>query len=203
MPDYWQPAPIWRGKTVFIVGGGPSLLGFDFGRLRGRSVIAVNRAAKDVPWADALLFRDQPWFDANRALVAAWPGHAFTTCPQSKAALPEKMKLLATAMRADFLPGTSPLKRGRSGGQMGISLAIAANAAAVVLLGFDMRLVAGRSHYHDDYRTESERLYRNDFLRHFEGWNAAAQRAGVDVINATPGSALDEFRRGEIDQILA
>lgn len=35
---------LFYDREVFIVGGGPSLLGFDFSRLKGKSVIAVNHA---------------------------------------------------------------------------------------------------------------------------------------------------------------
>jgi hypothetical protein len=66
-------------------------------------------------------------------------------------------------------------------------------AARIVLLGFDMRIADGRSHCHDDYESRDPNLYETDFRPAFEGWNAAAFRAGVEVVNATPGSALTEF----------
>ena len=42
--------------TVYLVGGGPSLRGFDWSRLENRNVIAINKAALDgrVPWTRML-----------------------------------------------------------------------------------------------------------------------------------------------------
>ena len=34
----------WAGRRAFIVGGGPSLKGFDFSALQGELVVAINRA---------------------------------------------------------------------------------------------------------------------------------------------------------------
>jgi hypothetical protein len=49
----------WEGEPCFIIGGGPSLKGFDFNRLRGQGrVIAINRALEYAPWADVVFFMD-------------------------------------------------------------------------------------------------------------------------------------------------
>ena len=41
----------WSGERCFVVGGGPSLRGFDWDRLAGERVIAVNRAYEVLPKA--------------------------------------------------------------------------------------------------------------------------------------------------------
>src|SRR3972149_821520 len=58
---FWEVMPdgAWRGERCFIIGGGPSLAGFDFERLRGQGrIIAVNKAYLDAPFADILFFMD-------------------------------------------------------------------------------------------------------------------------------------------------
>ena len=45
------------GRTV-IVAGGPSLAGFDWRRLDGERVIAINRACEVLPHADVLWWSD-------------------------------------------------------------------------------------------------------------------------------------------------
>jgi hypothetical protein len=47
------------------------------------------------------------------------------------------------------------------------------------------------------------KLFRDDFLVHFQGWGEAARRIGVEVLNCTPGSALAEFPMRSIDDVLA
>ena len=59
----WEILPdgSWSGRRCFIVGGGPSLKGFDFERLRGERVIAINKAFYDVPFADIVFAMDSPF----------------------------------------------------------------------------------------------------------------------------------------------
>ena len=40
---------MFEGEEVHVVGSGPSLVGFDYGRLKGKKVIAINNAYKLVP----------------------------------------------------------------------------------------------------------------------------------------------------------
>lgn len=49
----------FKDKTVFIIGGGNSLSGFDFSRLENKCVIALNSAYKFVG-KDAVFFLDGP-----------------------------------------------------------------------------------------------------------------------------------------------
>ena len=51
--------------------------------------------------------------------------------------------------------------------------------------------------YHE-VRDRTAVLYRDDFLAAFAGWNAAAERAGVTIVNATRGSGPDRVR-GAVD----
>ena len=57
------PDGSWAGRRCFIIGGGPSLKGFDFERLRGERVIAINKAFYDVPFADIVFGMDRPFLD--------------------------------------------------------------------------------------------------------------------------------------------
>ena len=55
---YAHVKPIWLDETVFIIGGGPSLKGFNWSLLAGKKTIAINRAIQFYPKADALYFTD-------------------------------------------------------------------------------------------------------------------------------------------------
>ncbi|AMS41166.1 hypothetical protein [Aminobacter aminovorans] len=208
---FWAPDLRFAGETVFVIGGGPSLAGFDFSRLAGRRVIAVNSAGYDAPWADILFFHDNSWFEEerNRALVDGWSGLVMTVSRHAKLAAPERVMRVEIAQRPDFPIGQGPIKAGRSSGQTAVSLAVAMGAAAVALLGFDMRDRNGVTHYHADrplYTAEhAERTvgeYAATFLPAWAGWNAAAAKAGCRILNATPGSALTEFPTVDLETLL-
>lgn len=199
---FWTPEPLFNQQTVFVLGGGPSLAGFDVERLRDRRVFAVNMSLYLCPWADLLFFMDTHWFNENRAAVEAFPGVVVTGSRHAKAALPDKLKRVGFVNKAEFEFGTHELKFCRTSGHAAVAVAIAMRATRIVLLGFDMRLANGRSHYHDAYGTQDMKLFRDDFLIHFQGWNEAARRCGVRIINCTPDSALTEFPVATLDEVL-
>ena len=201
--ELWTPEPLFDQQTVFVLGGGPSLIGFDVERLRGRRVFVVNQSIYLAPWADALFFMDQHWFDANRAAVEAFGGLRITAARHSKAAAPDLLKRVTFTHGPEFVFGTGNLKFSRTSGHAAICLSIVMGAIKVVLLGFDMRIADGRSHFHDAYRNNADKLFRDDFLVHFTGWNDAARKCGVKIVNCTPGSALNEFEHRPLDEVLA
>jgi hypothetical protein len=199
--EFWAPPQIWKGETAYLLAGGPSLAEFDVERLRGRHVIAINSSCHRAPWAEILFFHDNAWFETHREIVEAWSGLVVSVSRAAKGTLPDKIHRVQIVDRLDFMVGHSDLKFGRSSGHTAISLAVALGAGRIVLLGYDMRLVDGRSHHHDDYSQTDEHLYSRDFLVHFTGWQAAAEAAGVEIVNATPNSALREFPMMAFDDI--
>jgi hypothetical protein len=198
---YWWPEPLFEGRTVFVIGGGPSLDDLDLEPLRDRATIAVNSAGPLLaPWA-LLFFRDLRWFFDHRKIVETWPGHVITTNTAAKRQA-DRLRLVRTTHFGEFPPADSGLLRhGRTSGHIAVALAVAMRARRIVLLGFDCRMVDGRSHFHDEYKGH-EMLYSADFLPAWKGWGAAAQKAGVEIINATPDSAVAEFPRAELQALL-
>jgi len=188
----WRIEQIWKGETVFLFGGGPSLKAVDLERLRDRKTLALNSTAKLALWASALFFTDHPWLEKNHALVTNWSGYAFTLSYPQVRNLPTNVKSVCALVQDELFTGGA-IKRGRTTGHTAISLAAILGAKRIVLLGYDMRFVGGRSHCHDDYASPNEKIYSDDFIPYFKGWNEAARKAGVEVLNATPGSALEEF----------
>ena len=197
---FWTPEPLWAGQTAFLLGGGPSLAKVDLRRLSGHSVMAINSSAKPAMAAGldedgVLFFMDNGWWRDHRSLCEAWRGPVVTLSRAAKREAPELVRRLdTTTPQPAFPPAGAPAVRwGRSSGHLAISLAIAMGAARIVLLGYDMRLVDGRSHHHDDYSRRTHPDVFADFLAHFEGWDGEAKAAGVEILNATPDSALTEF----------
>lgn len=201
----WRlPREHWRGRTVFVLGGGPSLIGFDFARLDGRCMVAINALAYRVldiaAPTDILHGHDCGFFEQHESLITRWPGLITSTSSDAARRYLGRVKKIATLRSPNFLYDTH-VKHGNSSGHTAISLAVALGATRVILLGFDMRLVNGRSHSHDFY-TERAQVYRAEYLPAFRDWNRAAVRAGVLIINATPGSALHEFPIMRLEDIV-
>lgn len=196
---YWTPEPLFGGQTTFVVGGGPSLERFDFGRLHGRAVIALKSAGYDCPWAHVLYSAEGPHFFGNRAhhdLIAGFPGLVVTTAMAVIDRWPQ-VRLARISRRFE----SGAVRMGKSSGHGGIGLAVAMGARRIVLLGYDMRNVDRKSHYHHRGRPQSEETYTK-YRDGFAGWRADAATLGVEIVNATPETALKEFPAVDIDDEL-
>jgi hypothetical protein len=154
-PSFWSVPHEWPGETVFIVGGGPSVLGVDLEALRGRRVIAINSSVYKLPWADFLYFGDWRWWNEphNRAAIAGFAGRVVTT---SRMVSEDKKVLVCRSAKP---PGLALAHDSLM--QKWTSLTAATNLAAhligpggtIVWLGADGRLAAdGRSHHHQPHR---------------------------------------------------
>ncbi len=99
--------------------------------------------------------------------------------------------------------GSREIWGGRSSGHTAISLAIAMGAKRVAMVGYDMRVVGGREHFHADYKGGRDlSIYANEFVPGFNGWNESAWASGCEVLNCTPGSAVTEFATANLEDVL-
>jgi len=74
----------------------------------------------------------------------------------------------------------------------------------IVLLGFDMRKVDGKTNWHDDYGVPKKFQFNpySRFLKPFDGIAKDLNRQNVECVNATPDSALDVFPKLSLDEVL-
>lgn len=87
---------------------------------------------------------------------------------------------------------------GSNSGYQAVGLAIAAGARQIILLGYDMRFIGGRSHWHGGHPVQqSEGTYTMTFAANFRKLRAP----GVDILNATPGSALNAFPFVDLERV--
>lgn len=197
-----------QGRDDFLPGVGPSLTAEICQRVRGRRSMAINSSAVLAPWASVLFFTDSGWYEPRRQLVANWDGLVISMSRTAKREMPDKVKRVQGEGDPQALPGFSRgphvIQQGRSSGHTAVSLAIALGATRVVLLDYDMRIVADREHCHDEYKgsARDSEIYQREFAPGFAGWDEAARAVGVEVINATEGSALKEFRFVSLNDIL-
>lgn len=217
--DYWTPDPIWKGEQVFVLASGPSLTreicDKVMGKPRclspwsGRKAIVINVSFRLAPWAPVWYFTDSSIYERYSDDVKAWPGHIVTMSKTAKRELNKRVMRVQgwgdpTLPMGEFPPlGSHFIRQGRSSGHTAISLAIALGARRVVMLGYDCRVVDGREHHHAEYTGPRDHdVYAREFAPAYEGWNAAAHKVGVEIVNCTPGSAIKEFPFADLDEVL-
>jgi len=201
-----QDAPVewdgiqWPGATVVILASGESLTPLQCQQVlrwrksagaAARRCIVVNTTFRRAPWADVLYACDAPWWRKYHAEVdeTFW-GERWT---QDKEATREFGVRWIESRRAPGLGKTPGLiHQGGNGGYQAINLAYQAGASKIVLLGFDMH----GTHWHGRYDNGLPNTSPHLFKTWIEGFSALAgdlERMGVDVVNCTPGSALQCF----------
>lgn len=193
---FWEPDRSFEGLTVVIVGGGPSHADIDLDLLRGYRFIAVNSACRKVrpvaTAADLLFFHDNSWAERFLDLIKDWPGPVVTSNRNAKARLGDLVRRIDMAAMAERLRAF-PDYMGASSGHTGACLAAVMKAKRLVLIGFEGQAVNGRSHGHDDYQQHDLNAYAERFLPGWTGLASAFARLAVEIVNATPNSAIDVF----------
>lgn len=190
-------APRWRGRTVVVAATGPSLTPEVAHAVRDHPVIAVSDAYRLLPWAEVLYSCDAGWWRVHEGAPGfageRWSSHDKGS--NDKTSLPREYGVRLVAGRDGHTFSSDPalLHYGSNTGFQAINFAILAGARRIVLVGFDMRHVAGKRHFFGDHpRPLSNNLDLRVLLPIFAK-AARALPAGVEILNATPGSALTCF----------
>lgn len=189
---------LWRGETAFILGGGPSLKGFDFERVRGQGrVIAVNNAFIKAPWADMLYFADVRWWRWNKDRLHQFPGPIYSRLAGKRN---HNFGRVVHLERAKTPLSDDPTAiGGHCSGSNALNIAYLMGATTIILLGFDGR----PGNWHDEHQsTVDPARYDTHFRPALENMAPVLERRGVRVINANPESAIRCFEFATIDQLL-
>ena len=183
----------WVGRTVVCIASGPSLTLEDCETVRasGHPVIVTNTTFRLCPWADVLFAFDGKWWKEYCKEVEAKFKGAKMTCSSAGAAYGAKSLL--------YQDWYNPF--GNSGASA-VSLAVAAGARKIVLIGYDCQKTDdGRIHWHGDHppqlgNAKSMRLWPKHFVA------VAKMAKDVEIINCSRRTALTCFPRGELAKSL-
>lgn len=186
----------WAGETCFIVGGGPSLIGFDFERLRGRGrIIAINRAYEFVPFADIHYFMDNKYYRrVQRELT--WREFKGVKVYLNMSAYRVAGDVISIPSRGR--PGLSRsigegIYHGGNSGAGAIGLAYCLGANPIYLLGYDCKRTLENTHFHSGYGVNLGNGTLGRLIPEFNLLAAPLRAAGVKVVNLNPDSAIRCF----------
>lgn len=110
----------------------------------------------------------------------------------------------------DDAPGLSTdptvLHIGGNSGYQAVNLAVLGGANRILLAGYDMKMgPGGKRHWHGDHPAALSQFHAASLER----WRAAfpsmlpdLQRLGVEVINCTPGSAIECFPFAKLEDVI-
>ena len=217
MPQRWDCPRLWPNSTVYVLGGGPSLTDVDLTPLHSKRVLAVNNSYGDPsgrqqdghdiydprPWVDALYFGDCRWYDWHRKALLDFGGLKVTSCQRGF-----RWPGIKWVSRANKAMGLTPrpyeVVWNRSSGASAVNLAVHLGATKIILLGFDMQPDdKGRANWHDDHpvKVRNRDVYPR-FREPFIHIKNDAHKMGVEILNATEGSALTDFPMVKLEETL-
>ncbi len=193
----------WENATVYIVGGGPSLCGFDWELLRNKKVIALNRAFEVLPWADVLYWTDSRFYTWYKSDIDNFQGLCVTCEPVHKGST--KIIVLNAVRKSgiDLRPGY--ICRARNSAAGGINLAVKLGAKRIYLLGVDLKELPDQSHWHDGYSKFNVRTYPTGYQVMQEDFfilQKPLTEMGIEVWNANPNSSLRGYPKCSLESAL-
>lgn len=204
---------IWVGETVFIIGGGPSLIGFDFTPIKNRKIIGINNSYRFGSWVDVCWFGDLKWFNWHKKELKTFSG---TIAHCNSKSFIKRLKWMIPYERGNPLgidTRENMVSWNRCSGLSAINLAYHMGASTAVLLGFDMKHNGKQRNWHKDHKEEcslshsdpmkdcADRRYRH-YLSSCKHIKKDADRLKFRIINANPDSAIQEFEKMTLNKFL-
>lgn len=231
LTGYWKIPKMWKGGEAWIIGGGlsmPRQFGIpeevienvttqqdtievysDYLKpIHDKHVIGVNVAFMLGDWVSVLYFCDPGFFRSYLVDILSFHNIKATCCNHlARHLLPQSRNI--KRLKRDMRPGLSDKAdticwNDNSGGAA-IDFAVHAGVKRILLLGFDMKYVDNRTHWHEGFETYQKEYnpatYRK-FLRRFPVIAQAAKRRGIEILNVSQDSAIKEFSKVELKEVL-
>lgn len=201
----WTVPRMWQGKTVLLLATGPSLTPLTINlcravrRLRADAVaaVAVSDAFRVAPWADMLYSADAAWWHAHAQEALKFEGLKVTVSPSVSN---RHVHLLKQGEVEGFAASPDTLATGGNSGYQALHLAVHAGARRALLCGYDMTGKRG-AHFFGDHPRNLRTTDEASFGRFAPRFAALAGR-GTEIINCSPGSAIECFPRADLGDIL-
>jgi len=224
----WQVPNIWEEGECYIIGGGlsmphqfgvpkevvklvlekeatPDIYSPYLSELHDKHIIGVNAAFYIGNWIEVCFFGDAGFFLHNRKELADHPALKISTNAAVRGY--RWVKYLKQSREKSFgiTRKRTELVWGVNSGAAAINLAVHFGVKRIILLGFDLKMEGINSHWHSVYKSRDVKSQEHSFHRHLRSFPAIAKdakRMGVEIINANPDSALTEFKRVSLKEIL-
>lgn len=152
--------------TCYLVGGGPSLKGFDWSKLDDKYVVGVNRSYEVLPNSQILYFTDDDWWTQHKdALLKQHTGQLIKGSLNLTRMHHERVAQYHLTGETGWETGLGKLKHGRNSSYAIINMLVQhLGFKKIYLLGLDMKWgTKGKrntSHWHNGHkRVDAEAVY--------------------------------------------
>lgn len=196
----------WEGKTVFLIGGGPSLRSFNFHKLagfrrRGALVVAINDALRRCPWADVAFSIDRIWLGRRHRELRRFSGERLAVVDANRTKFWPWMRYIARDPAPRLSDDMSVICTGENSGFAALGMALmrgaGTNGGAIALLGYDLTVPG---HFHAGYEWTCPHGPENysRWASFFLTLALAAKDMEANVVNCNHESAVRCFPFADI-----
>lgn len=217
-----NPRMFKADEPIYLAASGPSMRNIDRALLTQKKVVSINQTYELFPCSVMQVAMDYGWWRREGETFRRKHRHKLAVTSQIN--LPQMpghptigayKEIIYTNSRNDKLPDPEcyfgfdfnpTCVKGNNGGQEAINLLYHLGARLVILLGYDMRKTEGRAHWYPDrykrgrlpeYQTPDD-TYAQKWVPCMQSMAPIAKKAGMLIINCTPGSALDCFPHADL-----
>jgi len=181
--------------------------------IHDKHVIGVNAAFFLGSWIDIMFFGDGGFYFANKDALKAFPKVKVSSNPNITKKNMYDIKYIPRNGKHPngISPKENTISWNLNSGAASISLAYHLGVKRIYLLGFDMRVGATNvQHWHRHYPRNKKDPKQRDpnrlpFARHLRGFHAVANdanRIGLEIINISPNSKIEVFKRVKLSDVL-
>lgn len=135
---FWDIPELWKGETVFVVGGGPSLLDFDFERLKSQRIVGVNLAFTKIPFMQFCFFADNRFWGWHELELRKFQHHIISTAKNLKVDHPHFHLISRDHDHSKWFSTEKGTVIGRDSGCQAVNFTYHLGAQRIILLGFDL-----------------------------------------------------------------
>lgn len=160
----------------------------------------MNDTWRLAPWADLLYACDERWWAKRAPQASQFAGARVSQ--DTRAATRHGTALVHSHNGQGLCTRPMEINLGLNSGFQAVNLAFHLGAERMLLLGFDMGHAKGApSHFFGDYPPETGLQVPSPYAENVKAFRPLARdllARGVEVVNCSPGSALDCFPHGDI-----
>jgi hypothetical protein len=203
--NIFAPGPVWRGETVVVVAGGPSVTlaqvrHIAMARAHDRCrVIAVSDAVYPCWFADVLFSSDAKWWDRHLG-VPTFKGQKVSRNCLGRYAV----DYLRETGDEGFDPEPGTVRHGSNSGHQAVHLAAQLGSSDIIIVGIDFSDNGARDHWFGLHEGKMD-MYSDtaEWIRKFRVLTDELNSLGILVRSASPTSKIDWLRQVALEAAFA
>jgi hypothetical protein len=197
------------GRQVFVIAGGPTVAQQNLELLKGKKIVCINNAYKLIEDPVALYWADEHWASQHvDNLQKHKCKHRFhSRFHLSQQIIDKDIKGVGncTLLKRTAEYGVDPNVNhvcGNNGGAQVLNLLLNMKVREIVLLGYDMKLISSKSHWHGGHGLPIRPCVYFNFIESVKSIAPFLEKAKINVINTSPNTDLDCFTKHKLEDVV-